>query len=150
MELIRHGVENHDLYFPKVNLNSWYLNHHARRFSSLEEGIDSWKLWAPLMPEDMARSEVDALRDRVFRLMMEMGPAAEAYHWSISPALNRPKTVTPWHQISLSQKLRKVKKTSKQALKQALEAKAEISAAKAEMEALKMENLSLKLKYLKF
>ena len=96
----------------------------------------------------MARSEVDSLRDRVFRLMMEMGPAAEAYHWSISPALNRPKTVTPWHQISLK-KLRKVKKTSKQALKQALEAKAEISAAKAEMEALKMENLCLKLKYLK-
>ena len=100
------------------------------------------------MPEDMARSEVDALRDRVFRLMMEMGPAAKAYHWSISPALNRPKTVTPWHQISLK-KLRKVKKTSKQALKQALEAKVEISAAKAEMEALKMENLCLKLKRFK-
>ena len=148
METIPHGMENHALYFPKANLNSWYLNHHARRFSSLEEDIDSWKLWAPLMPEDMARSEVDALRDRVFRLMMEMGPAAEAYHWSISPALNRPKTVTPWHQISLK-KLRKVKNTSKQALKQALEAKAEISAAKAEMEALKMENLCLKLKNLK-
>ena len=148
MEMIRRGLENHAKYFPEDKKNARYLNSHARRFSSIEEDLDSWVCWAPRMPEEMARYEINVLRDRVFRLTMQMGPAAEAFHWSISPAWSRPKAVTPWRQISLT-KFRKVKKTSKQALKEAKQVQAEMTAAKAEIEALKVDNLCLKFKNLK-
>jgi hypothetical protein len=148
MEFIRRGVEEHAKLFPLDKINARYLNRRARRFTSLEEDIDSWLYWAPRMPEAMARHEVNVLRDRVYRLMMEMGPAAEAYHWSISPAWRRPKAVTPWRQMSLS-KFRKVKKTSKQALKENKTSQAVATAARTEIEALKMEVLCLQFKNLK-
>ena len=100
MEFIRRGLEKHASLFPQDKLNARYLNRYARRFSSLEEDLDSWTSWAPRMPEALARYEVNVLRDKVFKIMMEMGPAAEAFHWSISPAWRRPKVVTPWPQIS--------------------------------------------------
>ena len=109
MEMIRRGLENHAKLFPEDKKNARYLNSHACRFSSLEEDLDSWVYWAPRMPEEMARYEVNVLRDKVFRLTMQMGPAAEAFYWSISPAWSHPKAVTPWQQISLT-KFRKVKK----------------------------------------
>ena len=114
MEFIRRGVEKHASLFPQDKLNARYLNRYARRISSLEEDLDSWTSWAPRMPEALARYEVNVLRDKVFKIMMEMGPAAEAFHWSISPAWRRPKVVTPWRQISLK-KFRKLKKNSKAA-----------------------------------
>ena len=148
MEMIRRGLEEHARLFPQDKLNSRYLNRHARRFSSIEEDLDSWTSWAPRMPENIARYEINVLRDRVFRFALEMGPAAEAFHWSIAPAWKRPKVVTPWRQMSLT-KFRKVKKTSKQALKEVTQLQAQTAAARAEIEALKMDNLCISFQHLK-
>ena len=108
MEIIRRGMESHAKYFSQEKLNSRYLNRHARRFSSLEGAVDSWVYWASQMPKAKARYEIDVLQDRVFRFMMQMGLVAEAYHWSICPAWNCPKTMTPWHQFFLT-RVRKLK-----------------------------------------
>lgn len=102
LESIRRGIENHARHFPNDTTNARYLNSYARRISRLEEEVDSWSHWAFQLPEKEARSRMETLRNKVFRIATEMGPAAEAHYWSIAPAWNRPKTVTPWRMISES------------------------------------------------
>ena len=124
LETVHCSIDDHARHFPKDKTNVRYFNSFARRISYLEDEVDSWKYWAFQLLEEVARYEVNTLRSKVFGIMTKMGPAAEAYHFSISPVWNWPKVITHWHQISLT-KVRKFKKASKQVRKQALEAKAE-------------------------
>ena len=100
LESIRRGIEDHARHFPEDKVNARYLNGYARRISHLEDEVDSWVYWAFQLPEEDARKKLQTIRNKVFRISTEMGPAAEAHYWSIVPAWQRPRTVTPWRVIS--------------------------------------------------
>ncbi len=138
----------HARLFPKDKINRHYLDSFARKIDYLEGEIDSWKMWVFRMLPEMARRKVNILCNEVFCLMTKMGPAAEAQHFAVFPVWSHPKTTIPGLQILLT-KIRKFKKASQPARKQAHEANAGLSAAKAEIAALTVDNLCLHFKNLK-
>lgn len=135
LESIRRGIHDHTRLFPEDVVNRRYLDGFARHIEYLEEEIDSWRMWAFSMPPELARREVSILRYEVLLLASKMGPAVEAQHFALFPVWSPPKTTTPWRQISLT-KVRKFKKASQRARKQAREANAGLSAAKKELETM--------------
>ena len=148
LEQVRRGIYDHGRLFPRDNENRRYLDSFARQILYLEGEVDSWKLWASRMPPQMARKEVNILRNQIFRLMVKMGPAAEAQHYAVFPVWNPPRATTPWRQISLT-KVRKFKRAAEKARKQNRETRAEVLATKKELETMKMDNLCLQFKSLK-
>ncbi len=148
LETVRRGINDHARLFPKDVVNRRYLDSFARKIDYLEGEVDSWKMWAFRMPPEIARREINILRNQIFCLMIKLGPAAEAQYYAVLPGWSRPKTTTPWRQISLT-KVKKFKKAGQRARKQNREFTVGLAAAKAKIEALTMENLCLRFNSLK-
>ena len=117
LESIRHGIENHARHFPDDKANARYLNSYTHRISHLEDEVDSWRHWAFWLPEEEARSKVEAIWNKVFLISTEMGLATEAHYWSIAPAWNCPRAMTPLGLI-LESRLKRLFKEQREAKNQ--------------------------------
>ena len=114
LETIRLGVEKFFDSFPQDQENIQYLAKFTRPLYILENEVDMWEETMVGLTQSEARDKLNQLRARVFILATKMGPAAEAYLASISPATSQPNIVEPWRRVS-AQKLQRTLQFLKEA-----------------------------------